>query len=360
MSNNKFNQYGSEGDANVIDGSLDIYGYTLRAENLNGGEPLKTNSIGQLISSKLNIADVNNLQAELDSSIQNPNQNNLVSDGVEVTTGNVLKTNAIEPTTAFQAVSMPNMELSGGTITNVQTLTTSRINSRTLGIPILFLEKIDLGNKSIQQVATITATTINATNTGQTLMTGNLDLGENNIQRVIQADINVIQPYSGTNVNFGGDINMANVTNNNITNVGTTTTTNIKTDVIASVLGGVNDDILVNNDFAMNNAGISNVKRVAMAGDILMNNNDILNGGTINIDNVNSSNVDTTTLDAGNINITNNTITSSSVLEFKSGSSDKEYTVRHNAKGNLSCDCMGYIGHGRCKHIKEVSSQIVA
>ena len=45
---------------------------------------------------------------------------------------------------------------------------------------------------------------------------------------------------------------------------------------------------------------------------------------------------------------------------FKSGSSDKEYTVRHNAKGNLSCDCMGYIGHGRCKHIKEVSSQIVA
>ena len=45
---------------------------------------------------------------------------------------------------------------------------------------------------------------------------------------------------------------------------------------------------------------------------------------------------------------------------FKSGSSDKEYTVRHNAKGNLSCDCMGYIGHGKCKHIKEVSSQIVA
>ena len=45
---------------------------------------------------------------------------------------------------------------------------------------------------------------------------------------------------------------------------------------------------------------------------------------------------------------------------FKSGSSDKAYTVRHNAKGNLSCDCMGYIGHGKCKHIKEVSSQIVA
>ena len=41
---------------------------------------------------------------------------------------------------------------------------------------------------------------------------------------------------------------------------------------------------------------------------------------------------------------------------FKSGSSNKEYTVRYNAKGNLSCDCMGYIGHGKCKHIKEVQS----
>ena len=46
--------------------------------------------------------------------------------------------------------------------------------------------------------------------------------------------------------------------------------------------------------------------------------------------------------------------------KFKSGSSSKEYTVRHNAKGNLSCDCMGYIAHRKCKHIREVSSEIVA
>ena len=46
--------------------------------------------------------------------------------------------------------------------------------------------------------------------------------------------------------------------------------------------------------------------------------------------------------------------------KFKSGSSNKEYTVRHNAKGNLSCDCMGYIAHRKCKHIREVSSEIVA
>lgn len=46
--------------------------------------------------------------------------------------------------------------------------------------------------------------------------------------------------------------------------------------------------------------------------------------------------------------------------KFKSGSSSKEYTVRHNAKGSLSCDCMGYIAHRKCKHIREVSSEIVA
>ena len=42
--------------------------------------------------------------------------------------------------------------------------------------------------------------------------------------------------------------------------------------------------------------------------------------------------------------------------KFKSASSDKEYTVKINAKGNLSCDCWGYIAHKRCKHIKEVES----
>jgi len=43
---------------------------------------------------------------------------------------------------------------------------------------------------------------------------------------------------------------------------------------------------------------------------------------------------------------------------FKSSSSDKEYTVRRNKNGNLSCDCWGYIAHKRCKHIKEVEKKL--
>jgi hypothetical protein len=44
--------------------------------------------------------------------------------------------------------------------------------------------------------------------------------------------------------------------------------------------------------------------------------------------------------------------------EFKSGSSDKVYTVKHNKRGELSCDCMGYIGHRKCKHITEVKESL--
>ena len=44
---------------------------------------------------------------------------------------------------------------------------------------------------------------------------------------------------------------------------------------------------------------------------------------------------------------------------FESASSNKTYTVKLNKKGNLSCDCWGYIAHRKCKHLKKVS-EIVA
>ncbi len=97
---NKFNEFGGSGDSSsVTNGSLDIYGFSLKAENLEANQPLKTNSDKQLVSTQLSISDVVNLQAELDSSLQNPNQNNLISDGVEVTAGNVLKTDTLTSTT---------------------------------------------------------------------------------------------------------------------------------------------------------------------------------------------------------------------------------------------------------------------
>lgn len=44
--------------------------------------------------------------------------------------------------------------------------------------------------------------------------------------------------------------------------------------------------------------------------------------------------------------------------KFTSARSGEEYIVRYNIRNELSCSCWGYIGHGNCKHIKEVKKEI--
>jgi hypothetical protein len=44
--------------------------------------------------------------------------------------------------------------------------------------------------------------------------------------------------------------------------------------------------------------------------------------------------------------------------KFKSSKGDKTYTVKYNIHGALSCDCWGYIGHRKCKHIKNVKEKL--
>ena len=43
---------------------------------------------------------------------------------------------------------------------------------------------------------------------------------------------------------------------------------------------------------------------------------------------------------------------------FQSDSSDKEYVVRRNAIGKLTCNCWGFIAHRNCKHVKKVSGEV--
>jgi len=42
--------------------------------------------------------------------------------------------------------------------------------------------------------------------------------------------------------------------------------------------------------------------------------------------------------------------------QFASASSDKIYTVKLGKNG-FYCDCMGYIGHRKCKHIKQAAEE---
>lgn len=56
-------------DSNLSDGSATLFGNTIGAANLLASQPVKTNSIKQLVSSKLDIIDINNLQSEIDDKV---------------------------------------------------------------------------------------------------------------------------------------------------------------------------------------------------------------------------------------------------------------------------------------------------
>ena len=56
----------------ISDGSTNLYGASLGAVNLDPSQPLKTNATRNLVSSKLDIADVNSLQSALDGKLANP------------------------------------------------------------------------------------------------------------------------------------------------------------------------------------------------------------------------------------------------------------------------------------------------
>ena len=151
MSQNRFNQYSTEGDANVTNGSLDIFGYSLRASNLNPSQPLKTNSINQLISTKLDIQDINNLQAELDTTIKTPysfgdiviTAGNIVSNDVvtdDITSLNTTISN-IESSVADKVnksgdTMTGNLNMSGNSIQGVFQMNVDELNEKTIGYGI--------------------------------------------------------------------------------------------------------------------------------------------------------------------------------------------------------------------------------
>ena len=62
----------SQGSLNLSNGTIPFYGQSLGAQSLDPSKPVKTNSLRQLVSSKYNISDINNLQDKLDTVFANP------------------------------------------------------------------------------------------------------------------------------------------------------------------------------------------------------------------------------------------------------------------------------------------------
>ena len=68
----KFNHVGVTGNVSLTNGTSPFFGASLGAVNLDTNQPIKTNSLRQLVSSKLAISDVNGLQTALDSTLTDP------------------------------------------------------------------------------------------------------------------------------------------------------------------------------------------------------------------------------------------------------------------------------------------------
>ena len=88
---NKFLNIGG-GSINLSNGSVSIYASSLASKELQPSFPVKTDSLNKLVSEKLDISDVNNLQEQLDSVLTNPltvqlttNQTNFTQDQQLVT-----------------------------------------------------------------------------------------------------------------------------------------------------------------------------------------------------------------------------------------------------------------------------------
>ena len=66
----KFLNTGGSGGVNISNGTTDVFAATISAANLDPSRPVKTNSTKTLVSSNLDISDVNNLQSELNRKIK--------------------------------------------------------------------------------------------------------------------------------------------------------------------------------------------------------------------------------------------------------------------------------------------------
>jgi hypothetical protein len=95
----KFLNTGGSGNSNISNGTATIFGATIGADNLDASRPIKTNSTKQLISTNLDISDINSLQTELEvkpnlTLTKNDTQTNPATNGIKIYAkldGNVYK-----------------------------------------------------------------------------------------------------------------------------------------------------------------------------------------------------------------------------------------------------------------------------
>ena len=95
----------SSSTGSVSDGTTTLFGSSIGASNLRPSYPVKTNSLRQLVSEKLDVSDINNLQIQLDNVVQIPYPGTFIATDYESQTQNsfndtLQKIDNFQPSTA--------------------------------------------------------------------------------------------------------------------------------------------------------------------------------------------------------------------------------------------------------------------
>ena len=321
---NKFNEYGSGGDGgDATNGSLDIWGYSLRATNMDNNSSIKTNSIGQLISSNLNISDVNNLQNELDLTIQNPNNSVLVTDGLTVTTGNILKTDEIHESTLGTNINLANdLYTNNIIVTGGNEIKTNNIGEASAGGGMNILSNVDMSAKEIQNCELIKVDSIQSKNLTDDVVCGsNLDMFVKNIKNVNDINsVNVLcdnikEKTVAGGINILNNVDMNLKTLNNASNVETSSLTaqGVSTFILAPNAIFNPSTIFVSGILDMSSNNITNInnlqtQEIKATDGVSVNYQDDINMGLFDINNCNDIRVNALTTNTAPNIVSNNSI----------------------------------------------------
>lgn len=190
---NKFLNVG-RGGVNLENGSARIYANSLSAKDLNPSFPLKTNSLNKLVSERLDISDVNNLQSALDSVITNPLTVQLTTNQTTFTQDQELITKKYVDDNAGGGIEKPNNCLvagvdAGDSLTtgdnNIllgaaagQNITTGRHNFA-IGDSALNAITTQTGNIAIGQLSQMDSNGVENVTVGHSALRGNTTGSEN-------------------------------------------------------------------------------------------------------------------------------------------------------------------------------------
>lgn len=259
----------------------------LSASNLIPNYPIKTDNLNVLQSTKLSISDTNGLQNALD------NAGGIQYNGtIPAPVGNLVKINDVdgnvEDSNITEAVVNGKLDKAGDTMTGNLNLGSNDIDS------VGNIEAVSLDG--LQIVAGTNAQDLDLNNIGFNIKIPNcnLDLNNNSIENVNTLDVDNLTTSTFA-IQSQNDINLLN---NNILGVN-----NLR---INSLDGNTTSTISVNNDLSLSNNDIQNINLLECnllgkngAGDIrLQDNIDVNNNDLKFVSNIDATDIKTTTLTA--------------------------------------------------------------